>query len=58
MKIEYHKPTKYERRRRAGFWLSTSNFLLRSAIIYSITVLASIIIGLMLIAKLLVKAGG
>jgi len=34
MRIEYHKPNTYERRRRANFWLSTGSFLASTAVSY------------------------
>lgn len=41
MKINYNKPTNYDKRRRAGFWVGAGSFITSSAIMYAITLIAS-----------------
>ena len=52
-KIEYHRPTQQDRRRRAGFWLALGSFLGSTLIVYLACSALMFIAVIILIAKLI-----
>lgn len=59
MKIEYHKPTTEDRRRRAGFWLALGS--LTSSIVFAeicVLGMAGLVIAILILKLIIAIIGG
>lgn len=54
-KIEYHRPTHQDRRKRAGFWLALGSFLGSTLIVYLACSALMVIAFIIFVAKLISK---
>lgn len=57
-RIEYHRPTVHDQRRKAGFWLGAGNFLVTAAAGYAAVLAIGFFAGFVFFIKILSLACG